>query len=86
MTIRFIGREITGRLGDRRYEAAGAAAGGVGGVALGAKVGASIGIASGGWGIPATVPLGVITEVAFCFTGKHLGAYLDRRHEESGND
>ena len=61
----------------RKCEHAGTAIGLVGDAVLGAKVGAGIGLASGGWAIPATVPLGVLCGAIAGLAGNRIGVGLD---------
>ena len=64
----------------RKREATGTGVGIEAGATLGAKVGAGIGIASGGWAIAGTVPLGLICGAV----GNRIGASMDRRANENG--
>lgn len=50
----------------------------ISGAVVGARIGAGIGIASGGWAIPATVPLGLIGGYFCSVLGKRIGKAVDQ--------
>ena len=67
----------------RKREATGTGVGIVAGATLGAKIGAGVGIASGGWAIPGTVPLGLICGAVGGLADNRIGASMDRRANDA---
>ena len=67
-----------------KQEIVGTGVGVIGGAMLGAQIGTGIGIATAGWGMAATVPLGVVGGTLFGLVGNRVGLALDRRND--GND
>lgn len=63
----------------RRKRKIGTYSGAIAGAAAGAKIGTGIGIATGGIGIAATVPLGVIGGLLCGLAGRKIGEELDRK-------
>ena len=64
---------------QRKAESIGTGVGVLGGAAVGAKIGAGIGLASGGWGMAATVPLGAIGGVLVGLIGNKIGTEMDHK-------
>ena len=66
----------------KKGENVGMGLGAVGGAVFGAKIGAGIGIASGGWAISATVPLGLIGGYFCGMLGKKVGMKVDTKRSQ----
>lgn len=62
----------------RKNEAGFTLAGAITGAIAGAKIGAHIGIVTGGIGMAATVPLGIIGGAIVGLTGNKIGSEIDR--------
>ena len=63
----------------RKKEIIGASSGAIAGAIAGGIAGAKIGIASGGWAIPATVPLGIIGGFVLGAAGKKVGSIFNKK-------
>lgn len=63
----------------RKKELIGAGSGAIAGAIAGGIAGAQVGIASGGWAIPATVPLGIIGGFVLGAAGKKVGSKFDKK-------
>ena len=63
----------------RKKETAGTIAGLLAGAVTGAKIGAAYGVVSGGWGITATVPLGILVGAIGGLTGNKIGYEADKK-------
>ena len=63
----------------RRKKKIGTYSGAIAGVIAGAEIGTGIGLATGGWAMPATVPLGIVGGLLCGIAGRKIGSELDRK-------